>query len=132
VTSAAASGAVVGVPIVEQSFAGIPESTVALGGKYDLDISPGAIYEIPLAITVLSGVGAVAKGQTVWINRTTGALTITAWAAAAPGGAGTVAPFGRVVAVNNDSFDLNAGNLQGAAVEPQPAFIWVGTLPQSP
>lgn len=106
-TLTAAAARTSGVPCVEDGFHGIPYVDAAIGDRYALVIE--GVQEHPL-------IGGAAVGNTVHIDTTTGALSVTAKGVA--GGAGTEA-FGKVIAI------------PGTTDGPPAGQMWVKQLPQA-
>lgn len=106
-TLTAAAARTSGVPCVEAGFHGIPYVNAAIGDRYALVIA--GVQELAL-------IGGAAVGNTVFINTTTGALTVAAKGTAAAGG---TEAFGRVIAI------------PGTTDGPPAGQMWVLQLPQA-
>lgn len=109
-TLTAAAARTSGVPCVEAGFHGIPYTDAGPTGdvprRYALVVE--GVQEHPL-------IGGAAVGNTVWINVTTGALSVTAKGAAIPAG---TEQFGKVIAI------------PGTTDGPPAGQMWVKQLPQ--
>lgn len=107
VTLTAAAARTSGVPTVESGLHGIPYTDAAIGERYALVID--GVQELVL-------IGGAAVGNTVHINTTTFAMSVTAKGVA---GAGGTEPFGKVVAI------------PGTTDGPPTGQMWVKQLPQA-
>lgn len=103
----AATGRQGGVPVVEEGFAGVPEVTTLAGARYAL--RRNGEFEFPVT-------GAPAKGNDLFINDTTFALTFAARGTAAAVGTTLL---GRITAVPGNP---NTGKSTDA--EPGAGKIW--------